>query len=79
MRGLTTLVVMATLFVIAYLIAVPVMDGLAPVAIDIAPGYSGQITGIQMALVKWIVPVFIGTIVLWSVFWILRQERQQVR
>lgn len=79
MRGITTIVVMGGLFVIAMLVGVPLMDKLAPMASGMAPGYASQIDGIHVTLVKWIVPVFLFTIILWGVFWILRQERQQVR
>lgn len=80
MRGITTLIVMASLFAMAMLIGVPVFDQLAPLATEMTPDkYNGTIGNIHETGVKWIVVVFIGTIITWAVFWILRQERQEVR
>lgn len=79
MRGIITMLVLGALFVIALLVGVPLLDGILPIATDMAPGYTSQITGIHEAVVKWTVVVFLGTIMLWAVFWILRTERQQVR
>lgn len=79
MRGIITMLVMAALFVIALLVGVPLLDGILPIATEMAPGYTGQITRIHVAVVKWTVVVFLGTIMLWAIFWILRSERQQVR
>lgn len=78
MRGLTTLVVMSSLFVMALLIGVPVLDKLVPIVNQMAPGYTSQTNAIRAAVVKWSVPVFLFTLVGWAVFWILRQERQTV-
>jgi len=79
MRGIITMLVMAALFVISLLVGVPLLDGILPIATEMAPGYAGQITAIHAAVVKWVVVVFLGTIMLWAIFWILRTERQQVR
>ncbi|MGK7297343.1 MAG: hypothetical protein ACNS61_16220 [Candidatus Wenzhouxiangella sp. M2_3B_020] len=79
MRGITTFIVLVGLFAIGLLIAVPTLDTLAPMATEMAPGYSGQIGNIHEVLVKWMVPVFLFSMLTWAVFWILRQERQEVR
>jgi len=78
MRGLTTLIVLGALFVVALLVAIPTMDALLPIVNEMAPGYTSQTTGIHEVVVKWSVPIFLGTLILWAVFWILRTERQQV-
>lgn len=80
MRGITTALVMVGLFAITYLIAVAVMDPLSTtiLAYDLG-GMGGQVEGIHTALVKYMVPVFLGSVLLWAVFWILRKERQTVR
>lgn len=79
MRGIITMLVLAALFIMALIMGIPIMDQMLPLATDMAPGYTSQLTGIHAAVVKWTVPVFLGTIILWAVFWILRTERQQVR
>jgi len=79
MRGITTFIVLIALLPIGLLIAVPVFDTLTPIATSMAPGYTSTITNIQAVNVKWVVPIYIASILVWAVFWILRQERQQVR
>lgn len=79
MRGITTFIVMVGLFSIALLVAVPTFDTLVPIAVDIAPGYSSDFNAIRDAVVKYSVPVFLFSILTWAVFWILREERQEVR
>lgn len=80
MRGLTTALVLFGLFGIAYLVVVAVMDPLTAIALgyDLG-GFSGQVESIHVAAVKYIVPVFLASVIIWSVFWILRRERQTVR
>jgi len=78
MRGITTFIVLMGLLAIGLLVSIPTMDGIAPLAEQMAPQFSGQISNIHAVTVKWLVPVFFGTIMLWAVFWVLRQERQQV-
>jgi len=80
MRGITTFIVMAGLFSIALVIAVPTLDGIVPIAVDMAgPQYESQIRNIHAAVVEYGVVVFLFTILVWAVFWILRRERQEVR
>lgn len=79
MRGIITMLVLGALFVISLLVGVPLLDGILPIATDMAPGYTEQINGIHAAVVKWAVIVFLGTILVWAIMWILRTERQQVR
>lgn len=80
MRGLTTLIVMAGLFSMSLLVGIPVMDQLAPLVIEMTPeAYDSMINNIWETTVKWIVPISLGTVVIWAVFWILRTERQEVR
>lgn len=79
MRGITTFIVMVGLFSIALIIAVPMFDTMVPIVTGITPGNDPTINLIHETVVKWIVPVFLFSILGWVVFWILRTERQQVR
>lgn len=79
MRGIVTFLVLVGLFSLAMLVAVPTMDGIVPVVTGMTPGPDPTILNIRAAVVKWSVPVFLFATVGWVVFWILRQERQQVR
>jgi uncharacterized BrkB/YihY/UPF0761 family membrane protein len=80
MRGLTTALVLFALFGIAYLIVVAVLDPLSSTVLAYNLGGMGsQVENIHIAAVKYTVPVFLGSVVLWAVFWILRRERQTVR
>lgn len=80
MRGVVTFVVLVGLFSLALVVAVPTMDMIVPVVTSMnTGGMDGTILNIRSAVVKWSVPVFLFTIGTWAVFWILRQERQQVR
>jgi len=79
MRGLTTLVVFVALFTVSLLVAIPVFDALLPIATEMAPGYTSTLENIHAVGVKWIIPIFLATVIVWAVFWILRTERQQVR
>lgn len=80
MRGITTAIVLVGLFAIAYLVAVAVLDPLSTIALgyDLG-GMGGQVEGIHVAVVKYMVPVFLGSVLVWAVFWIMRSERQTVR
>lgn len=78
MKGITTFIVLIGLLAIGLLVGIPVMDSIVPVAEGMAPGYASQIGSIHAVVVKWLVPLFFGVTLLWAVFWILRQERQQV-
>lgn len=80
MRGLTTALVLFGLFGIAYLVVVAVLDPLSAIALGFdLGGMDSQVEGIHVAAVKYMVPVFLGSVTLWAVFWILRRERQTVR
>lgn len=80
MRGITTFIVMGSLFAMALVIAVPVFDAIAPVATAMTTdNYDSIIGNIHETGVKWIVVVFILTIMTYTVFYILREERQEVR
>jgi len=78
MKGITTFIVMVGMLGLALLVGIPVMDEIAPLAQNMAPQHADQVSNIHVTVVKWIIPVFIGTMLLWAVFWILRQERQTV-
>lgn len=78
MRGITTFIVAVSLFSIALLYAVATLDPLASLAVEMAPAYASQINGIRDSMVKWSVPVFVFSMLAWAVFWILREERQEV-
>lgn len=79
MRGITTFITLIGLFSITLVVAVPVMDGIIPTVLDVGVGsMESQVLSIRATVVKWSVVVFFGTVILWAVFWILRQERQQV-
>jgi hypothetical protein len=79
-KGITTFLTFVALFAIMYFVAVAIADPLLPTitAFDLG-GMDSQVTGIHEVLVKWIVPVGLGTFLLWTVFFILREERQTVR
>ena len=80
MRGITTLIVMSGLLAMALLVAIPVFDAIAPIATSMTTdNYHSIIGNIHETGVKWVVVTAIGTFVLWTVFWILREERQEVR
>lgn len=80
MRAITTLIVSAMLLVIALLISIPVMDQLIPLVTDMtAAKYDSTLSNIHVVLVKWVVPVFLGSATVYAIFWILRDERQTVR
>lgn len=80
MRGITTLIVMSGLLAMALLVAIPVFDAIAPIATAMTTSnYDSIIGNIHETGVKWVVVTAIGTFVLWTVFWILREERQEVR
>jgi len=80
MRGITTFIVMISLFSIGLIVGVPMLDGIVPVVQGMTPDkYTGTIGNIHAFSVKWSVPIFITTALLWAVFYILRTERQQVR
>lgn len=78
MKGITTVIVLVGLLVIGLLVGVPVMDTLAPMVENMTPQFADQVGLIHAVTVKWLVPIFAGAVILWAVFWILRQERQQV-
>lgn len=78
MRGITTFIVAVSLFSIALLYAVATLDPLAALVVDMAPGYASQVNAIRDSMVKWSVPVFVFSMLAWAVFWILREERQEV-
>lgn len=80
MRGITTFVVMTALLSIALVVAVPAIDGLAPIAMEMSGDqYNPIIKNIQRSVLEYSVVVFLFTTLAWTVFWILRQERQEVR
>jgi uncharacterized BrkB/YihY/UPF0761 family membrane protein len=79
MRGITTFIVLVGLFSISLIIAVPTLDTIVPIVTDITPGSDPTINKIHAVIVKWSVPVFLFTVLGWAVFWILREERQEVR
>lgn len=80
LKGITTFLTFVALFAVAYFLAVAIGDPLfATVSGFDLGGFGSQVDGIHETLVKWIVPVGLGTFLLWAVFWILREERQTVR
>lgn len=80
LKAVTTFMTMAALFVIAYFIGVAMLDPLLPVVQGFNLGGMGsQADDIHVAVVKYMVPVFLGVIMVWAVLFILREERQTVR
>jgi hypothetical protein len=80
MRGITTFIVMTALLSVALVVAVPAIDGLTPIAIQMSGDqYDPIIKNIQRSVLEYSVVVFLFTTLAWAVFWILRQERQEVR
>lgn len=80
MIGITTLIVFVAMFAIAFLIAVAVADPLVTTVTGYNLGGMGtQVDAIHVALVKYMVPVALGTMIVWAVIWIMRRERQTVR
>jgi len=80
MRGITTFIVMTALLSIVLVVAVPAIDGLAPIAMQMSgEQYDPIIKNIQRSVLEYTVVVFLFTSLAWAVFWILRQERQEVR
>lgn len=80
LKAVTTFMTLAALFTIAFFLSVAMFDPLVPIVqgFDLG-GMGGQVTDIHVALVKYIVPVFLGSILVWAVLYILREERQTVR
>lgn len=77
MSAFTKALVLFGTFGITYLIAVAVLDPLTSVVLGYQlGGMSSTVQSIHEAGVKYMVPVFIGTVLSWVVFYILRNERQ---
>lgn len=76
----TTFLTLSALFGIGLFIAIATGDPLIGVvtSFDLG-GMNSQATAIHESMVKWIVPVFLGSILMWAVYMILREERQTVR
>lgn len=80
MSAFTKALVMFGLFGILYLIAVAVLDPLTATVLQYnLGGMSGTVQAIHKAGVQYIVPVFIGSVLSWTLFYILRHERQTMR
>lgn len=77
MKGITTFVVLVAMLSIGLLLSVAIFDPLTQIALTYnLGGMSGQVEDIHVTAVKYIVPVALGTFLLWCVFYILRKERQ---
>lgn len=77
MKGITTFVVLVAMFSIGLLLSISVMDPLSQIVLGYnLGGMNSQVEGIHVAAVKYIVPVGLGTFLLWCVLYILRRERQ---
>lgn len=80
MKGITTFVVLVAMFSVGLLISVAVMDPLSQIILGYnLGGMGGQVSNIHVAAVKYIVPVGLGTFLLWCVLYILRRERNTIR
>jgi len=73
------MLVMFAMLSVGLLIAVAVLDPLRALVLtyDLG-GMNGQVNGIHTALVKYMAPASMVTIIIWAVLRILRDERQQV-
>lgn len=80
LKAITTFMTFAALFVIAYFMGVAILDPVVPVvqSFDLL-GFGSQVDSIHVAIVKYMVPVFLATIIIWAAIFILREERQTVR
>lgn len=79
-REIVSAMTMAAVFTIMFFFAVAVVDPLYAVLQQYAMGGMGeQAASIHLALVKYMVPVYIGNLLIVTVFYILRSERQTVR
>lgn len=69
-----------TVFAIMFFFAVAVMDPFVA-AVEGYPmgGMGDSVDGIHTAIVQYMVPVFIGSTIIVTVLYILREERQTVR
>lgn len=78
-RAITTFLVMVAMVPIGVLLAVAIGDPLLGIVTtyDLG-GMQGQATQIHTFLVKYMGIAFIGVALLWAIFRILREERQQV-
>ncbi|MFB6198676.1 MAG: hypothetical protein ABEI52_10475 [Halobacteriaceae archaeon] len=80
MRAITTFLVMSALFGLAFFIGIATLDPLTQTVqtYDLG-GMGSQVNLIKNAVVKYGVPVFLGSVIVWAVTVILRKERQTVR
>jgi len=79
-KAVTTFLTLAALFSIAFFMAVAISDPLLPTVLSYDLGGMGsQVEAIHATIVKWMVVVFLGTITVWALLFILREERQTVR
>lgn len=78
MRGITSLIISVIALGGVMLVIVPLFDTMVPFVQERTTGYDAILGNIHVAMVKWVVVVFIFTMLIWAVLWILRQERQQV-
>lgn len=79
LRGISTALVLIFVLSIGLLLGVGIFDPLQTTVAGFNPDNMGAINNIHEVMVKWLVPVGLGTILLWAVLWILREERQTVR
>lgn len=69
-----------TVFAIMFFVAVSIMDPfVAAVSGYPMGGMGGSVDSIHAAIVQYSVPVFIGSTIIVTVLYILREERQTVR
>lgn len=79
-RTVSTFMVLAASFLFMWFIATAVMDPFTATMLEFnAGGMDGQIEGIHVALVKYMVPVAIFSFLGWAVYNILSEERQTRR
>lgn len=80
MKAITTALTMVAMLAIGLLISVAVLDPLqATVQTYDLGGMGSSVDNIHVTLVKYMVPVSIGSILTWTIFRILFRERQRVQ
>ncbi len=79
-KEITGALTMMGVFVIMFFVAIAIVDPLYATLSGFSMGGMGsQAEGIHVAIVKYSVPVFLGSVLVTTVFYILNRERQTVR
>jgi hypothetical protein len=80
MKAVSTVLTITALFAVVFMVAVGVLDPMvaAVQSYDLG-GLGGTVGSIHVAIVKYSVPVFLASLIIWGVTYIMRRERQTVR